>query len=287
MPSRAASTSEPPPDLRPAVWIGPVVGTELALAAEALATLLPVVAVDDPRGLERVPSRPRLAILACHRPALWTVADLTRVATALPLVPLVAVTTSLAEGSRRNGESLPAIEEIPWLELPGRMWSWCHLPHAAGPGLPATSRRDERWLAQALPCPGADRRRILVAAPGHVRDPLCDLLVAAGWDPEPLGSARPPAGCRGPVVWDVGGIGADGREWLRLLTADGRRDILVMESFPRGDGVRATLAAGAAAVLPRVVSVECLAGTLGWMTERAGHSPAPLGSALGAGQGGR
>jgi hypothetical protein len=283
MPHRPAT---PVTDPRPVLWIGPVVGTELTLAADWLTTLVPLVMADGIAALDRVATRPWLVVLACHRPALWSIGELNRVATALPLVPLVAVTTSLAEGSRRNGDGLPGVEEIPWLELPGRMWGWCQEPRPVSIALPATSRRDERWLAQVAATPVGARRPVTVAAGPAAREPLCDLIAAAGWIPQPLSSSRPAPGCRGPVVWDAGGLGADGREWLRLLTADGRRDVLVMESFPRGDAVGATLAAGAAAVLPRVVGAEVLAGTLGWMMARGGARP-PSVSALGGSEGGR
>ncbi|NBV45187.1 MAG: hypothetical protein EBR86_05970 [Planctomycetia bacterium] len=250
---------------RRAVWIGPTAGTELALAAEWLATLMPVETTADASGLGAGHARPRLVVLACPRPACWTLADLTRVATTLPLVPVVAVTTSLAEGSRRSGDLLPGVEEIPWIELPGRIWSWIRSP------LPTTfgmSRRDERWLAPAH-THGSPARRVHVAADRDFVEPVCDLLSAAGWTPLPLPGKRPQPGCDGAVVWALGGVGARDREWLRLLTADGRRDVLVMESFPRGDGVVATLAAGAAAVLPRTIAADSLAGTLGWMVEGA------------------
>lgn len=252
---------------RRALWIGPTVGTELALAAEWLTSLMPVETCADASGLNAGHVRPCLVVLACPRPACWTVADLTRLATALPLVPVVAVTTSLAEGSRRSGELLPGIEEIPWIELPGRIWSWIRAPQPAtfGPG-----RRDERWLAPAH-THGSPSRRVHVAADRDFFEPMCDLLTAAGWTPVPLPGKRPQPGCGGPVAWGIGGVGASDREWLRLLTSDGRRDVLVMESFPRGDDVAATLSAGAAAVLPRTIAAESLAGTLGWMMARAGH----------------
>ncbi|MFM7521426.1 MAG: hypothetical protein ACKO9B_13290 [Planctomycetota bacterium] len=268
--------SPPSPPARFALWLGAIAGVELELAHAWLETILPVVDAPGPEqwfrtgaGQRHPPALPRpwVALAALPRPGLWSVADVTAVAASLPLVPLVAVTTSLAEGSRRSGDSLAGIEEVPWVELPGRVWGWASGAARPAGWLPATSRRDERWLV-APKRPATARRPVAVAAPGTSREQLCDLLDAAGFAPQPLDTPRPHPGCPGPVIWDAGGVGEECCSWLRLLTADGRRDVVVLESFPRGDGVRLALEAGAAAVLPRVVAAETVAGTLGWITAR-------------------
>jgi len=266
---------------RTAIWIGEDRGPELRLARRWLATIVPlVVHPDAASAIDRHGPRPSLALLACPRPGSWSVPAVARIAAALPLVPLFAVTTSLAEGGRRNGDTLPGVEEIPWLELPGVAWRRWRPDVAEYRSLPATSRRDERWLSR-LPAGAAAGERVAVVADTGGTEAVCDLLEAAGCTPHPLPGRRPVPGCVGPVVWAVGAVGEEQRQWLRLLTADGRRDVLVLESFPCGDGVVAALAAGAAAVLPRVVAADCLAGTLGWIAWRAAAD------ALGACAGGR
>lgn len=214
------------------------------------------------------PATPRLAILATDRPTRWTLADAITLTRAWPLMPIVSVATSLVEGRRRSGPPLPGVEEVAWHEFPGRLETWLADWDDGRPGTlsaPATARRDERLLG--------------IVAKEPVPEPLTVAVAAATpLDAEGIALMVPPAGgrvvasrCGRPpldepadvLIWDIGRFSAEMLGWLEILAANRTTlSIILVESFPRADGVQAALHAGAKAVLGKPLSIEALAGTL-------------------------
>jgi hypothetical protein len=242
---------------------------------------------------------PVFSVLAADRPARFTMADALLLSRAWPLMPIVSVASSLVDGRRRSGPTLPGMEEVPWHDLPSRSAWWLAAMEAGLPtslGLPATSRREERLLESIggmrgrsgdptrLPSPGVE----LSVAASHADDlaGLCDLLTLAGHSVETRQTGRPCLdGQADVIVWDVRDLTARDLEWLRLLAANRPGlFILVLESFPRGDTVAAAMRAGAAAVLGRPVCLEAVCGAL---LSRRPENPSQNAGQIGLGRAGR
>ena len=250
-------------------WLGDADVEELVLARSQVAALADVVDGDEPPA-DRPPT---LAVLAAHRPARWTLAEAVAVSRRWPLAPLVACTTSLADGRRRSGPWLPGVEEVPWHDLAGRL-AWWLVELAAGRagslGWPATARREERHADSAT------RVREVVAASGEPPsvavaggcrisvEGTADLVAAAGFPVVGRTRGRPRLEEQADVVvWDTATPAGTDLAWLGMLAANRPGlGIVVLDSFPRGDTARAALRAGAAAVLGRPAGLEALAGTL-------------------------
>ena len=258
---------------RRVLWVGSTSGIEFGLARSALAAHADVVEV------ERAPDAdhqagdlaPAFAVLASDRPGRFTVADAAALSRRWPLMPIVSVASSLVEGRRRSGPQLPGVEEVPWHDLAGRSGWWLAALDAGLPtglGMPATARREERLLESLA----ALRRRpdwaatdVAVAAGRPVElEGLCDLLDIAGHQIVHRSCGRPRIDeTATAVVWDVDDVLADQLAWVRLLAANRPGlEIVLLESFPRGDTAAAAIQAGAAAILGRPVSLEALTGTL-------------------------
>lgn len=269
-------------------WLGDATADELALARAwvgEFATLF------EPVADEVSDSHPTVAVLAAHRPAPWTLSAAAAVSRRWPLTPLVAVVSSLADGRRRSGPWLPGVEEVVWHDLPGRLTWWLAELAAGRPGtlgLPTTARREERITESA----GHVRAVVAargqppgVAVAGACRTSLegvADLLTAAGFRLTSRFHGRPRLDDDADLlVWDAGRPSETDRAWLEMLAAHRPElGIVLLDSFPRGDTVRAALRAGAAAVLGRPVGLEALVGTL--LRLRSGPrnalgSPAPAG----------
>lgn len=284
VPRAAPSTVRPAPRI---AWLGESAVDELALArvqAEGIA------AVADAHGPWHGPP-PTLVVLATHRPAHWTLAEAVAISRRWPLAPLVAVTTSLADGRRRSGPSLPGVEEVPWHDFAGRL-AWWLVELAAGRagslGLPSTARREERHADSAA------RVRAVVAAAGGpptvsvaagcrtALEGTADLVAAAGFTVVGRTRGRPRLEDRADVVvWDSAAWAGTDLAWLAMLAANRPGlGIVLLDSFPRGDSTRAALRAGAAAVLGRPAALEPLAGTLLRLKTRADTA---IGAAVPAG----
>ena len=233
----------------------------------AFATLVEPAAATEPV------SHPQVAVLAAHRPAAWTLSTAAAVSRRWPLTPLVAVVSSLADGRRRSGPWLPGVEEVVWHDLPGRLTWWLAELAAGRPGtlgLPTTARREDR-ITEA-----AGHVRAVVAACGQppavavaaacrtALEGVADLLNAAGFRVTSRVRGRPRLDDDADLlVWDAGRLTETDRAWLEMLAAHRPGlGIVLLDSFPRGDTVRAALRAGAAAVLGRPVGLEALVGTL-------------------------
>lgn len=216
---------------------------------------------------------PTVAVLAAHRPAGWTLATAAAVSRRWPLTPLVAVVSSLADGRRRSGPWLPGVEEVVWHDLPGRLTWWLAEIAAGRPGtlgLPTTARREDRIMetaghVRAVVAASGQPSAVAVAGPCRTAvESVADMLIAAGFRVTSRVRGRPRLDDDAElVVWDAGRPGATDRAWLEMLAAHRPGlGIVLLDSFPRGDTVRAALRAGAAAVLGRPVGLEALVGTL-------------------------
>lgn len=258
------------PAHRRVLWVGTTTGLELDLARSLLSSVADVADVAHPRDA-RGDVQPSLAVLASDRPGRFTVADAVLLSQRWPLMPIVSVAATLVEGRRRSGPQLPGIEEVAWHDLAGRCGWWLTALESGLPtglGMPATSRREDRLLESIA----ALRRRrdwtavdVSVAAPRPVElEGLCDLLLTAGHRIAHRSCGRPRIDeSAAALVWDVDAILPDELAWLRLLAANRPQlDIVMLESFPRGDTSAAAMQAGAAAVLGRPVSLEALTGML-------------------------
>lgn len=275
-----------------AVWIGGHEAPDLASARSAVAARMDLTIVpwstalvppgDAPDGVDA--GEPLFVFLALDTPARFASDHAVAIARRWPLCRIIAVGASLAEGRRRSGPPLPGIEEVPWYELPGRLERWLDHLRDGRPGtigLPATVRREDRLLEMTPVRTSTGRRVELVAPTRDALDGLAALLEAIGCPAVASVVGTPPIAPRGNVVvWDVGGSIARHLPWLRLLSANRpETDIVVLESFPRGDRSLEAVHAGAACVLGRPPSAEALAGTLDWLGRCRGNGLGAAGPA--------
>jgi hypothetical protein len=293
-------------------WVGGAPGIELAWCREATAGLVRVSDVAVPESPDRDPhdgarlpqprtdsrmdpggtadgGAPTVVVLATDAPGRWRIDDAIVLARRWPLAVIVAVATTLSDGRRRSGPPLPGIEEIAWHEFPARLCAWLAdldlgLPGVLG--LPAAARREDRLLQAADAVArwrGRLVHRVSVAAVDRLGvEGLADEVAALGHGIASRVAGRPPVDVPSDVVlWEVSVIDAAVLSWLRLLASQqpGRR-IVVVEAFPRGDGVLAALRAGAAAVLGRPLGLEALAGAL--LMQPAHAAQTALGTPRGA-----
>lgn len=261
---------------RPVLWIGDDDDEELGLARAAIeptlarrqAPLRSFVGPDEACAAAALdPTTPRLGILATDRPSRWTLDDAVRLSRVWPLMPIVSVASSLVDGRRRSGPPLPGIEEVPWYDLSGRVETWIDGWEAGRVGTlaaPAAMRRDERLLG-IVPATPRELLTISIVAPTPIdTEGLATLVPIAGGVVAATQCGRPrldePVDA---IVWDVGSLSGEVLGWLGILAANRPQvAIILVESFPRGDFVRAALEAGATAVLGKPLSVEALTGTL-------------------------
>lgn len=266
----------PPAASRPTLWIGNAEHDELRLARSRLQPTLarwqtPLHTFATPaeaaRAADSDPTTPRLAILATDYPARWTIDDALQLSLAWPLMPIVAVASSLVDGRRRSGPALPGIEDIAWYDLPGRVETWLVSWEAGRTGTlstPTTARRDDRLLGIMPVGLRAPLTVSVVASTPLDADGIAALVPVAGGTVTTTRCGRPALDeAASALVWDVGSLTADSLGWLGILAANRPQlAIIVVESFPRGDSVQAALDAGAAAVLGKPLSIEALMGTL-------------------------
>ena len=280
----ATGPATPPPVL----WVGPADSADLRLARGWAAELAVVHDAATPQAAVAAPPddlldrSPAVILLATDGPGRWCLDDVLALAIRWPLAPIVAVASTLLDGRRRSGPSLPGVEDVPWYDLPGRLTCWLADRAAGRPGtlgIPATARREDRFLAagSGRPLfPGPVPMTASAAAGNAVDlDGVVDLVAAAGATVGRRIRGRPPLDEPAPaLVWDVGRLAAEELAWVRMLAANrpGLR-IVVLESFPRPDTTLAALQAGAAAVLGRPASAESLAGTLAGIGAATGLSP--------------
>ncbi len=278
-----------------AVWLGPSGGSELGFVQRCLrgqVELVEYVSVDE--AVAETACRPRFVILAADRPGRWSQAEATTSFRQWPLSTVVGLATSLGDGRRRSGPSVPGIEEVAWHELPGRITCWLD-DLAAGRcgalGTPPTARREERLL-DALDAVAATGRAhaglavSLAGGRGADLEGVADLLSLAGRRVACVTPGRPPLDTATPLlVWDAMALGGDDLAWLRMLSANRPGlGIVILESFPRGDSTQAALRAGAGAVLGRPLLLETLEGAL---RRVEGSAPAFPGATGLGGAGGR
>lgn len=256
-----------------ALWLGSTAGSELGLARRWLGERFEIVAEGDAGGFT---APPLLACLAIDSPGRHSIESAIRVTRAWPLCRVIAITTSLMEGRRRSGPSLPGVEDVPWHDLAGRIELWLADLRAGRPGplgMPPTSRREDRVLdAIASILAGTPPARGVAAAASHrdALEGLAALLEAIGCPPTDAMLGRPAMQVQADVlVWDCGGTVEPEMPWLQVLAAQHPdTDIVLLESFPRGERALRAMRAGAACVLGRPTSAEVLSGTLRWLGSR-------------------
>jgi len=267
------------------LWIGSQLGSELGTVYDWTSQRAEVDVFDSPpaaiaacvaqesqrltRESPCLSTQPTLAVLSTDRPGRWTQNDAVLLSRMWPLMPIVSLASSLGDGCRRSGPTIPGVEEVLWHDFICRFESW-QADKKAGRcgtlGLPATVRREERFLeaTTAINAATVSAFHISVVASHQVDlDGLVDLLTLSGWRITHAACGRPslndPATA---LIWDAGSLGASQLAWLAMLTASRPAcRIVVLDSFPRGDSTRAAIAAGAAAVLGRPLSLETLKGT--------------------------
>ena len=270
-PDRPLAARDPRPR-RHVLWVGRCGGLELTLARDAVAGI-PGCTVrrldaewDDDAG-----PHPTCIVLVHERGGEWSPERALALSRRFPLVPIVAVAGSLADGRRRSGPFLAGIEEIAWHDLAGRLGAWfgdVETGIAGSIGLPPTARREDRILDAirvSRPTEPPTRTPVSVVARDRTDlEGLVDLVRACGHVVEESALGRPAIDTLARVlVWDVRSIRPADLEWLRILAANRPGvAVVVLDSFPRGDSSAEALAAGAAAVLGRPVGLEVLAGTL-------------------------
>jgi len=279
------ATTAPGPHRR-LLWIGRADDLELGMTLGDLSRFAEVTCAEDSRAAVAALARssapsPHLSVLASDRPGRHSAADALLLSRTWPLMPIVSVASSLVDGRRRSGPSLPGVEEVPWHDLPGRCRWWMAAFDAGLPtilGLPATARREERLLeglggigrrtavSSVSPLAAWRTAAVAVAAPrADGLEGLCDLLALAGHRVVSRQVGRPRLDeTAATLVWDACDLaGRHDIEWLRMLAANRPGlFVVILQSFPRGDAALAARRAGAAAVLGRPVSLEALAGTL-------------------------
>lgn len=261
---------------RSALWIGATDNDELRLARSRLEPTLarwqtPLHRFATPAAAATAaalhPVTPRLAILATDRPARWTLDDAIQLSRAWPLMPIVAVASSLVDGRRRSGPALPGIEDVAWYDLPARVETWLAGWEAGRAGTltaPTATRRDERLLGIIPAGPRESLTVSVVASTPMDAEGIAALVPAAGGVVTATRRGRPALDeAAAALVWDVGSLTAESLGWLGILAANRPQlAIIIIESFPRGDSVQAALDAGATAVLGKPLSIEALMGSL-------------------------
>lgn len=255
------------------LWIGSGVAGELSLARMQVSMIAEVTDVQSPLEAMRNPPAcfrcrsPAVILLASATPAAWSRLDLVALKITWPLAPVVSVASGLVDGRRRSGPPLAGIDEVPWHDLGGRLAAWLADRTLGRPGtlgLPATIRREDRFLegSQGLAGPPP---RVAVAARGAVDlEAVTDLVLAAGGTVIDLARGRPDLRVAADVIlWDIATPNDADVPWLRVLVAERpQRRVIVLESFPRVERVAAMLHAGASGVLGRPGSAEAVAGLL-------------------------
>lgn len=272
-----------------AVWIGPSDTDELALARGVLASRLETTVlvqedlfdpkVEGKRPITSEQPRSPAPLVAClatdgpRRPVHETALHLAR---SWPLCRFVAISSSLCEGRRRSGPPTPGVEEIPWHELPGRLDCWLEDSGADRPGWlgqPSTLRREDRLLVSLRERSAATDETIagrtvaVAAARPESLDGLTAMLASFGSPPTSGGVGRPTMDVSADVLlWECLESAALELPWLGILAAHRpSMDIVLLESFPRGDRTFDAIRAGASWVLGRPTPADVLFGTLRWL----------------------
>lgn len=279
-----------------AVWIGPSDIDEFALALDVLASRLETAVLGhdclldlDGDRTRPLPSgdvwarEPLVACLAADGPRRPVRETALRLARRWPLCRFVAVSSSLCEGRRRSGPPTPGVEEIPWHELPGRLDCWLADAQAGRPGWlgqPPTLRREERLLVGLRELSAAvgdifpQRTVAVAAARSESLDGLATLLASFGAPASCAFVGRPTMDLAADVLlWECPESVAMELRWLGVLAAHRpATDIVLLESFPRGDRTCDAIRAGASWVLGRPTPADVLFGTLRWLARNGRRS---------------
>ena len=204
---------------------------------------------------------PDAVVLAWPCPGAFAARDISRLRTAAPLARQLAILGSWCEGKVRSGEIIPGLIRTVW-----HQWipSWADdfqartVTRLPGWGLPETAADEERLLARAARRWPSRSGLIAIASrrfdTAELHGEACRLRgYSTAWlknGEDLLRIGRPAL-----VIWDGD---TDQMAELSSIRANSSAPIVALIDFPRADDVRRATEAGAAAVLSRPTSWDCL-----------------------------
>lgn len=214
-------------------------------------------------GLDDDEQPPDLVVLAQVHPGEHAPGDLQRLRRLAPLAPVVALLGTWSEGETRTGEPLPDLVRVYWHQwLPRFEQQMVMFARGVCPtwGLPPTSTDEERLLWSDKHSWLKYDGTVAIAAERHESaDWLAGVCTALGLKTVRAGPGASvnPRDLRF-VVWDTVPGDGDVTDLSALREVFAEAPIVVVTSFPRTDDRRRLLAAGAAAVLSKPLSLEDL-----------------------------
>jgi len=204
---------------------------------------------------------PDMVVLAQSRPGEHAFGDVQRLRHRMPLSPIIVLLGAWSEGETRTGEPLPDVVRVYWHQwLPKFEQQIEMFAHDTCPswGLPPTSTDEERLLwSNKNSRPKYDGVVAIAAERHELAGWLADGCAAMG-----LRAVRTiPGASINPsdflfVLWDTLLGAGDVTDLAALREAFAEIPIVVVTSFPRTDDRQRLLAAGAAAVLSKPMSLE-------------------------------
>jgi CheY-like chemotaxis protein len=208
-------------------------------------------------------SPPDAIVVAQSYPGQFSAEEMDRLRQMAPLARIIALLGSWCEGEQRSGKPWPALR-VYWHQWPARSARQLRrLLESPGPtwALPLTATDEERLLAEAAE-PWPERRGLIVvnAVTVQAEEWLCDACAARGyatvgwlgWRPTRVQGATA-------AIFDGAGFQDEERDRLAWFSATLRpAPVIALADFPRIEDRQRILAAGAAAMLSKPVTVEDL-----------------------------
>ena len=242
--------------------------TEFQRAIAAIEQLGHVTRFPDPESAEaRLAgdlAAASLIVIAQSYPGQFSAAAIDRLRRAAPLARLVGLLGSWCEGEMRTGKPWPGVIRLYWHQWSvrsGQELQQLIAGHGSTWGLPITATDEERLLAAAeLPLP---KRHGLIAIHSRERsmaDWLADACGACGYATVWLRPSHP-ARVQGAtaIIYDGSGCEDEEIDEISRLAAELTPvALLAILHFPRIEHHERALAAGAAAVFAKPISVDDL-----------------------------